>query len=70
MGEQVGVMKTSQALALASENGLDLVEVSPQAKPPVVKLIDIAKFRYQQKKRSRCKRKKPKRPKLRLFGSL
>ena len=49
-GEQVGVMKTSQALELAREHGLDLVEIAPMAKPPVVKIIDFAKFKYQQKK--------------------
>jgi translation initiation factor IF-3 len=49
-GEQIGIMKTSEALALALEHGLDLVEVSPLANPPVAKLIDFAKFRYQQKK--------------------
>lgn len=49
-GQQVGVMKTGQALALARENGLDLVEIAPMAKPPVVKIIDFAKFKYQQKK--------------------
>ncbi len=49
-GQQVGVMKTSQALELAREHGLDLVEIAPQAKPPVVKIIDFAKFKYQQKK--------------------
>ncbi|MDR3642560.1 MAG: translation initiation factor IF-3 [Candidatus Doudnabacteria bacterium] len=49
-GEQVGVMKLSEALALAHEHGLDLVEIAPNAKPPVAKLIDFAKFKYQQKK--------------------
>lgn len=49
-GEQIGVMKTGQALELARENGLDLVEIAPMAKPPVVKIIDFAKFKYQQKK--------------------
>ena len=49
-GEQIGIMKTSQALALARENGLDLVEIAPMAKPPVAKIIDFAKFKYQQKK--------------------
>lgn len=56
-GEQIGVMKTSAALALALEHGLDLVEVSPQARPPVVKLIDFAKFRYQQKKAEQQQKK-------------
>jgi translation initiation factor IF-3 len=49
-GQQVGIMKTSEALALALEHGLDLVEVSPVANPPVAKLIDFAKYKYQQKK--------------------
>jgi translation initiation factor IF-3 len=49
-GEQIGVMKTSEALALAGQHGLDLVEVSPVANPPVAKLIDYAKYKYQQKK--------------------
>lgn len=49
-GEQVGVMKTGQALELARQNGLDLVEIAPMAKPPVAKIIDFAKFKYQQKK--------------------
>jgi translation initiation factor IF-3 len=49
-GKQIGIMKTSEALTLALEYGLDLVEVSPVATPPVAKLIDLAKFKYQQKK--------------------
>ena len=49
-GEQIGVMKTSEALSLANEHGLDLIEVSPNAQPPVAKLMDLAKFKYQQKK--------------------
>jgi len=49
-GDQIGVMKTGQALELALKNGLDLVEIAPMAKPPVVKIIDLAKFKYQQKK--------------------
>ena len=43
-------MRMSEALKLSAEHGLDVVEVSPQARPPVVKLIDFAKFKYQQKK--------------------
>ena len=49
-GQQVGVMTLSAALQLGHDNGLDLVEVSPNANPPVVKLIDFAKWKYQQKK--------------------
>lgn len=53
-------MTTSQALQLALDRGLDLVEVSPLANPPVAKLIDIAKFRYQQKKMEQQQKKKAK----------
>jgi translation initiation factor IF-3 len=59
-GEQLGVMKISQALTLANEHGLDLVEVSPLAKPPVVKLIDFDKFKYQQRKLEQQQKKKAK----------
>ena len=50
-GEQLGVMTTSEALDKARQAGLDLVEVSPEAKPPVCRIMDYGKFRYQQKKR-------------------
>jgi translation initiation factor IF-3 len=59
-GQQLGVMKISQALNLANEHGLDLVEVSPLAKPPVVKLIDFDKYKYQQKKIEQQQKKKAK----------
>lgn len=59
-GEQVGVMSLGEALKLAGEHGLDVVEVSPQAQPPVVKIIDFAKFRYQQKKAEQLQKKKAK----------
>jgi translation initiation factor IF-3 len=59
-GGQVGIMKLSAALQLAEEHGLDLVEVSPNAKPPVTKLIGYDKFRYQQKKMEQQQRKKAK----------
>ncbi len=59
-GEQVGVMKLSEALTLAEEHGLDLVEISPQARPPVTKLIAYDKFRYQQKKLEQSQKKKAK----------
>ena len=47
-GEQVGVIPTSQALEMAREAQLDLVEVAAQEKPPVCKIMDFGKFRYQQ----------------------
>jgi len=52
-GENLGVLPTAEALAQAKEKGLDLVEVAPQAKPPVCKIIDYGKFHYQQEKRDR-----------------
>lgn len=50
-GEQLGVMPTKEALQVAFDKGIDLVEVAPQAKPPVCKLMDFGKFQYQQSKR-------------------
>jgi len=52
-GNQRGVMSVPDAIALAEEADLDLVEVSPNAKPPVCKIIDYGKFRYEQEKRQR-----------------
>jgi translation initiation factor IF-3 len=66
-GEQVGIMKTSEALALALENGLDLVEVSPVAKPPVAKLIDFAKYKYQQKKMEQQQKKNAKKTEVKTI---
>nr|WP_298004787.1 translation initiation factor IF-3 [uncultured Flavobacterium sp.] len=48
-----GVYKTSEAMAIADEQGLDLVEISPKAAPPVCKIIDYKKFLYEQKKRDK-----------------
>lgn len=59
-GEQLGIMPLPEALKLAEEHGLDLVEISPQAKPPVVKLISYDKFKYQQKKLEQQQKKKVK----------
>ncbi|MBI1915106.1 MAG: translation initiation factor IF-3 [Planctomycetes bacterium] len=50
-GEQLGVVPTSQALELAREANLDLVEVAPQERPPVCKILDYGKFRYQQSRK-------------------
>lgn len=57
-GEQLGIMRTQDALAMAREREMDLVEVSPQARPPVVKFIDYDKFRYHQKKLEQQQKKK------------
>lgn len=50
-GEQLGVIPTEEALDQARAKGLDLVEVAPQEKPPVCRIMDFGKFKYQQKKR-------------------
>lgn len=50
-GEQLGVIDTEEALTKAREAGLDLVEVAPTEKPPVCRIMDYGKFKYQQKKR-------------------
>ncbi|MDL2206769.1 translation initiation factor IF-3 [Eubacteriales bacterium OttesenSCG-928-N13] len=59
-GEQLGVMPTQQAMALADERQLDLVKIAPQAKPPVCKLMDYGKYRFEQSKREREIRKNQK----------
>ncbi len=51
---EVGIYKTRQALALAEEQELDLVEISPKADPPVCKIMDYKKFLYEQKKRDKA----------------
>ncbi|NIX64769.1 translation initiation factor IF-3 [Gaetbulibacter sp. S0825] len=55
---EIGVYKTPQALAIADEQGLDLVEISPKAVPPVCKVMDYKKFLYEQKKRDKALKSK------------
>ncbi len=57
-GTQLGIVSIEDALAKADEQGLDLVEVAPQAEPPVCKLLDFGKFRYDQQKRLRESKKR------------
>lgn len=57
-GEQFGVMDTREAIRTARERGLDLVEVSPNADPPVCKIIDFGKFQYEAKKKANEAKKK------------
>ena len=59
-GTQLGVMSSRQALELAEEQQLDLVKIAPQAKPPVCKLMDYGKYRFEQSKREREIRKNQK----------
>ncbi len=57
-GEQLGVVSIKEALAMAEEQDVDLVEISPTAKPPVCKLMDFGKYKYEQsKKRDEAKKK-------------
>ena len=56
-GKQLGVMPTSQALGVAQQSGMDLVEIAPNATPPVCKVVEYGKFKYEQEKREREARK-------------
>ena len=56
-GENLGVMKTNDAIEKAAEVGLNLVEVSPNAKPPVCKFLDVGKYRYEAQKKANAARK-------------
>ena len=59
-GENVGVVTPARGLAMAEEAGLDLVEISPNANPPVCKIMDFGKFKYDQQKREAEAKKKQK----------
>jgi translation initiation factor IF-3 len=57
-GEQLGVLAIAEALRIAAERELDLVEVAPEAAPPVCRVMDFGKFKYQQSRRAKDARKK------------
>lgn len=59
-GQQLGVVSTQEARKLSEEAGLDLVEVSPDAKPPVCRIMDYGKFKFQMSKRKAAAKKKQK----------
>ncbi len=59
-GEQLGIVPIREALAIAEEKSVDLVEVAPSAKPPVCRLMDYGKFKFEQSKREKESRKKQK----------
>lgn len=59
-GEQLGIMATRDALVMAEEQHLDLVEVAPKARPPVCRIMDFGKYRYEQQKREKEAKKKQK----------
>ncbi len=57
-GENLGILSTNKAIAMAKEEGLDLIEIAPKANPPVCKIIDMGKFKYDaQKKANKAKKK-------------
>ena len=57
-GKNLGILSTNQAIAMAKEEGLDLIEIAPKANPPVCKIIDMGKFKYNaQKKANKAKKK-------------
>ena len=59
-GEQLGIMSAREAQKLADEAGLDLVKISPKAKPPVCKIIDYGKYKYEQTRKEKLAKKKQK----------
>ena len=59
-GQQLGVMTPQQGMTLAREKGLDLVEVSPTAQPPVCRITDYGRYQYQEQKRTRQAKKRQK----------
>ena len=60
-GENLGILNTNEAISIAKEEGLDLIEISPNANPPVCKIMDMGKFKYDaQKKANKAKKKQKK----------
>jgi translation initiation factor IF-3 len=59
-GENLGILNTNEAISMAKEQGLDLIEISPNVKPPVCKIIDMGKFKYDAQKKANVSRKKQK----------
>ena len=59
-GNNLGILNTNEAISMAKEEGLDLIEISPNAKPPVCKIIDIGKFKYDAQKKANVAKKKQK----------
>ena len=60
-GENLGILNTNEAISMAKEEGLDLIEIAPNARPPVCKIIDMGKYKYDaQKKANQAKKKQKK----------
>ena len=59
-GNNLGILNTNEAISMAKEEGLDLIEIAPNAKPPVCKIIDMGKFKYDAQKKANVAKKKQK----------
>ena len=59
-GDNIGRLNTNEAISMAKEQGLDLIEIAPNAKPPVCKIIDMGKFKYDAQKKANVAKKKQK----------
>ena len=59
-GENLGILNTNEAISMAKEEGLDLIEIAPNARPPVCKIIDIGKYKYDAQKKTNQAKKKQK----------
>jgi len=59
-GDQIGIRSLEDAIALAEEEGMDLVEIAPQAEPPVCRIMDWGKFRFEESKKAQVQKKKQK----------
>ena len=59
-GKQLGIYPIQEALSIAQDEGLDLVEINPKANPPVCRIMDFGKFKYEQKKQANLAKKKQK----------
>ena len=66
-GKNLGILKTQEAINIARQEGLDLIEISPNANPPVCKIIDIGKYKYDLQKKANKAKKKQKVVNLNLF---
>ena len=59
-GDNIGILNTNEAISMAKDQGLDLIEIAPNAKPPVCKIIDMGKFKYDAQKKANVAKKKQK----------
>ena len=59
-GENLGILRTNEAITMAKEQGLDLIEIAPTANPPVCKIMDMGKYKYDAQKKANLAKKKKK----------